>query len=921
MLEVRLIGKFEIKYDGEPVAISSRAAQSLFAYLILNAGTSHRREKLAGLFWPDATEEKARAYLRHELWRIRKALPSNEFLLSDDLGIVFDLSAEYWLDAEALKKLADSASTDELMTSLSTYVGELLPGFYDEWIVIEREHLHAIFEQKMAWLLELLESEKRWPEILEWAERWISFGQGSEAAYRALMVAYNALGDRAKVASTYQRCVKALRELDLEPTEQTHALAFKRTSKLNIPVSLTSFIGREQELKEVAGLLSRSRLVTLTGSGGVGKTRFAIQVATDVLEQFPDGIWFLDLAPLSDPALVPNTLASLLGLRESGELSVTDLLTNYFRFRTALVIFDNCEHLIESCAQLVHSLVTSCEGLSILATSREVLRVSGEIPYRVPSLETPTLETIFAIEVLAQIESVRLFIERATVTSPGFAISQQNALVIAQICQRLDGIPLAIELAAARTNVLTAEHILKRLDNRFNLLTSGLRSALPRHETLHAAIDWSYDLLSEQERILFRRLSVFAGGFTLNAVEAIAAEGAIVQLQVIDLVENLINKSLVRMEERSGDLDVETRYGMLETISEYAREKLRQAGEADILRIRHLEFFLNLVEEIEPKLEGDMQKVWLDRLEAEIDNLRAGLDWALANEDIDVAARFAGALPRFWRVRGVYHMEGFERLKMILDRSDVMRPSAARLKALNAYLSLLWPWGRVTEIQSRGEEALELSMQLGDRRNSAFALLWLGMGATAQGDYPLARSYLEQSLEIWQGLEERTRVAWPFFFLGEVGMLQGDISRAQECYLQAARFWGEVQDHAVLAMPLRRLGQLAMSQGDLLKASAFIKESLQHNWKVQDSRGISMCLAALAALSLSQGESERAVKLLGVVDAVIELTTSLTPFDQQQYEHNVSKLRDQIDRPTFIQAWMEGRGMTLEQAVELALRG
>jgi predicted ATPase len=738
------------------------------------------------------------------------------------------------------------------------------------------------------------------------------------------MLAYDALRDRAKVASTYQRCLRALRELKLEPSEETRALAFRRTSKLNIPLPLTSFIGREEELKEIAGLLSESRLVTLTGSGGVGKTRLAIQVVAEVLDMFPDGVWFLDLAPLSDPVLVPNTLASLLGLREPGDnkLSVTELLINYFRSRTALVIFDNCEHLIETCAQLVNSLLASCENLSILTTSREALRVSGEIPYRVPSLEVPRLNIEPAIDALAKIESVRLFIERAVAISPGIARDPQNVSVIAQICQRLDGIPLAIELAAARVGMLTVEQIVKRLDDRFTLLTRGLRTALPRHQTLHAAIDWSFGLLSEQEQVLFRRLSVFVGGFTLHAAETIAAEGAFVQSQqVIDLLGDLINKSLVRVEERSRDIEVETRYGMLETIWEYAREKLREAGEADMLRIRHLEFFLNMVEELEPKLEGDMQRVWLDQLEAEIDNLRAGLDWALANEDIDAAARFAGALPRFWRVRGVYHMEGFERLKGILDRSDAIRPSAARLKALNAYLSLLWPWGRVTEIQSRGEEALELSMQLGDRRNSAFALLWLGMGATAQGDYPLARSYLERSLEIWQGLEERTHVAWPFFFLGEVGMLQGDISRAEECYLQAARFWGEVQDHAVLAMPLRRLGQLAMSHGDLLKASAFIKESLQHNWKVQDSRGISMCLAALASLSLLQGENERAVKLLGVVDAVIELTTSLTPIDQQQYEHNVSKLRDQIDRPTFIQAWTEGRGMTLEQAVELALRG
>jgi predicted ATPase/DNA-binding SARP family transcriptional activator len=539
MLEVRLIGKLDIKSDGKPVIISSRIAQSLFAYLILTAGTLHRREKLAGIFWPDVTEEKTRAYLRHELWRIRKALSSQlkvDYLIADDISISFNSSSEYWLDVMVFKNLSESASISDLVNALSVCKGQLLPDFYDEWVFQEREHLQAFYEQKMGRLLELLESEKCWPDILEWSEQWISHGQGPEAAYRYLMIAYDALGDRAKVALTYERCVQALRQLDLEPSEQTRALAFKRISKLNIPVPLTSFIGRKDELKEVAHLLSKSRLVTLTGSGGVGKTRLAIQVVADVLDLFPDGVWFLDLAPLADPELLPNTLANLLGLRESGEtkLPVTELLINYFRTRTALVIFDNCEHLIEACAQLVNTLLTSCENLSVLATSREALRAAGEIPYRVPSLEVPQTIIESAMDALTKIESVRLFNERAVVISPGFAISPQNALAIVQICRQLDGIPLAIELAAARTNLLTVEQILKRLDDRFNLLTGGLRSALPRHQTLHGTIEWSYELLSEHERILFIRLAVFRGGWTLEAAESVCSGNGIESNQCIE---------------------------------------------------------------------------------------------------------------------------------------------------------------------------------------------------------------------------------------------------------------------------------------------------------------------------------------------------------------------------------------------------
>jgi hypothetical protein len=294
------------------------------------------------------------------------------------------------------------------MKGLSLFQGELLPGFYDDWVTQEREHLQVIYEKNITRLLELLEKERRWNDILEWAERWISFDQGAETAYRYLMIAYDVLGNRAKVASTYQRCVQALRQLDLEPSEQTRTLALKRNSKLNIPIPLTSFIGREKELKEIVGLFSKSRLITLTGSGGVGKTRLAIHMVADLLNRFLDGIWFLDLSPVSDPALVPSTLARLLGLREptDGSISVSDMLINYFRARIALIIFDNCEHLIESCAQLIHALLTTCEHLSVLATSREALKVTGEVPYRVPSLKFPQPDTTIAVGEISNIESM-----------------------------------------------------------------------------------------------------------------------------------------------------------------------------------------------------------------------------------------------------------------------------------------------------------------------------------------------------------------------------------------------------------------------------------------------------------------------------------------------------------------------------------
>jgi predicted ATPase/DNA-binding SARP family transcriptional activator len=713
MLEVRLISKFDVKCEGKPVIISSRAAQSLFAYLILNAGTSYRREKLAGMFWPDTTEEKARAYLRHELWRIRKTLSSKSninYLLSDDINVSFDSSAAYWLDVTAFIKVGDRVSADELINALSIAEGEFLPGFYEEWTILERDHLQTLFEQKITCLLEMLEKEKRWNEIIDWAERSISSTQDSEAAYRSLMIAYDALGDRAKVASTYERYAKALHELELEPSEETRTLAFKRNPKLNIPILLTSFIGREKELKDVANLLAKSRLVTLTGSGGVGKTRLAIHVVADVLELFPDGVWFLDLAPLSDPALVPYTLVNLLGLRQSAEISLTEILIIYFRLRNALVIFDNCEHLIEACAQLVNLLLISCENLSILATSREALRVSGEIHYRVPSLAIPKAEIEFTIDEFSNMDSVKLFAERAAVISPGFAISPQNALAIAQICQRLDGIPLAIELAAARINVLTVQQILKRLDDRFNLLTDGLRTALPRQQTLRATIDWSYSLLSEKERILFRRLAVFTGGWTLEAAEKVCNGEGIQSGDVLNLLSQLINKSLVVVETE----ELETRYRRLEIIREFAREKLIEATEAGRLQDRHLAFFLKKAEEMEPHLAGTDRSAYLDYLERELDNIRYALEWSISARKGEESLRLFGTLGSFWFVRRHYleGVEWFRRAMMLREMAWKSTQAKALRHAGNLYFAL----ENFSASRNVLRESLEIYREIGDEQ-------------------------------------------------------------------------------------------------------------------------------------------------------------------------------------------------------------
>ncbi len=426
MLEVRFLGQFEIRRAGKPIDISSRPAQSLFAYLILSAGTPHRREKLAGLLWPNSLEETARGNLRHALWQIRKSLSSlssTKYLLADDLSIAFNASMEYWLDASALDKVAEAARADELISALSSYQGELLPGFYEEWVILEREHLYSIFEHNMARLMSLLQEENRWLDIFDWGERWIKLGQKPEPAYRALMSAHAAKGDMSKVAAVYERCVKSLREFGIEPSEQTRALyerlkagkenpetepvvpvreKRKESLRTNLPVPLTSFIGREKEVEDIIKLLGKYRLVTLTGSGGVGKTRLAIQSSNRLLSRFKDGVWWVDLGGLSDPLLVGHEVAKAAGAREESNQPMIETLVKHFGSKQSLIVLDNCEHLILACAQLADRLLSACKNLKLLTTSREALDILGETTWPVPSMSLPAVQESFSVKVLSK---------------------------------------------------------------------------------------------------------------------------------------------------------------------------------------------------------------------------------------------------------------------------------------------------------------------------------------------------------------------------------------------------------------------------------------------------------------------------------------------------------------------------------------
>src|SRR5215216_666932 len=522
----------------------------------------------------------------------------------------------------------------------------------------------------------------------------------------------------------------------------------------NLPIQLTSFIGREKEIVEVKRELLGDRFVTLTGPGGTGKTRLALQVGAELLELFPDGVWLVELASLSDSILVPQTVAAVLGIRESAGRPILTLLTDYLRNKELLLILDNCEHLLSSSAQLVTSLLQACPYLCILATSRESLNIPGEFSFRVPSLSIPEMRHLPSLAELTQYESVQLFIERAEIMQPGFALTDTNAPAITQICQRLDGIPLAIELAVARVKVMPLEQVTARLDNRFRLLTGGSRTALPRHQTLRALIDWSHDLLSKAERTLLRRLSVFAGGWTLEAAEAICAGERLERDEVLDLLTQLVNKSLVISDHES---EAEARYRLLETIRQYARERLVEAGGGEKVRDRHLAYYLKFAERTEPELRGPHQIAWLDRLEKEVDNLRAALEWAL-DVNVEAGLRMASALLWFWHIRSG-KSEGIDWLERALSAavrewdSAPLPPTRAliRGKALNAVGSLMVMHGSSERGRELSEESLELHQKLGSsgQQGIAYALWNLAQAAANDEDIERAKTLSEKSLRLF----------------------------------------------------------------------------------------------------------------------------------------------------------------------------
>jgi predicted ATPase/DNA-binding XRE family transcriptional regulator len=737
-----------------------------------------------------------------------------------------------------------------------------------------------------------------------------------------------------------------------------HLFPTQQPPPTNLPVTeSTPFIGREREIGAIVSRVRREevRLVTLTGPGGCGKTRLAVQAAGDLLDAFPDGVFFVALASLVDPALVVSTIASTLGLQETRGTPLDETLAGYLRAKRLLLVLDNFEHLLGATSVVVH-LLSTCPCLKLVVTSRTVLRLSAEHEYPVPTLSMPDAERVRDPDSLLRYDAVALFVQRARASRPDFGLTHENAPTVVEICRRLDGLPLAIELAAGRVKLFPPRALLQRLSNRLALLTGGARDVPLRQLTLRGTLDWSFNLLEPGEKILFRRLAVFAGGCTLEAVEAVCDLHGDVGIDVLEGIQSLLDKSLVRQEGEQ-----EPRLVMLDTIRDYALEQLLLADNAPAVRARHLDYFVTLAEAAEPQFSGPEQLTWYNRLEQEHDNLRAALEWARSSGDIDAGLRLAGAAAWFWYVRG-HWTEGRAWLEAMLSRPEAAAKATTRQRALVQAGLLAHVMGDETVGDARVQESITLGRDLRPAGNHFLAIalaqqaLFL-LGRDAEG----ARQLVAESLVISRDMQDRSVIALGLYCLGEVALQQRDYREAQARFEESLAAFREVGDrlffagvfaalgmlhyrqgeydaaraHLEDALTIMRacgvkgdllqylyyLGQVAVGQGEVERAKACFAEGLGLARERGDAAFVGLCLQGFAEIAEAGGQLDRAARLFGAAEAQVEESGGIRGrfVDLTTFQRDLHTARARLQGATLDAAWTAGRHMSLPQAVEDAL--
>lgn len=980
MARLYLLGAFRLEVAGQPVSLPTRKAESLLAYLALHPEpTGHSRERLAALFWGDSPDADARRSLRVALTGLRKALAGEPFA-GDRASIGFDPAYPLWVDALTLEDLSRRylAGGDEGLLAACTvlYQGDLLADHYDDWLTLPRDRLRSCYQQALRAQVERRRERGDYIAAAEAANRLLSLDPADESAHQQLMFCYLALGDRTAARRQYEACVAALRdELAVPPSDETEALAAwievspptqrpRAGRRGNVPLPLTRLVGRQEALTGLEQLLTspngRPRLVTLTGPGGNGKTRLAQEAGHLLAGRFRDGAWWADLVPLADPAQVPAAVARVLGVAESADETVEDALADHLHDRELLLILDNCEHLVVAAAGLAAHLLHRCPDLRILATSRETLGVPGERAYPVAPLPVPPAGRNPSVVELDRSPAVALFVARAADHQPGFCLTQENGPTIAHICRRLDGIPLAIELAAARVSALSVRQIADRLDDRFRLLRSSTRTAQPRQQTLQALMDWSYDLLTPEEQAMFRRLAVFAGGWGLDAAEAVYCATATRSAdhfcadEVLDLLGQLAAKSLLV----TGETPEGARYGFLETILVYARQRLADPVEAMAAANAHLAYFLRLAQRIEPELRGPEMHDRLAQLGCEHDNLRAALTWAFA-ADADPprrldGLRLAAALELFWYTQGLGR-EGRRWLEEALARAPADAPEEAIARAHAAAGTMAWLLGDLDTATAHHQAALTGYRALGDSRGEAWAMgnLAVCMNQRSPADEALrmyaeaasrargAGAHWEQALILnnWSAalidldradeaiplLEESAAnlrqigdewaASHPTLNLVEIAIQRDECDRAGRLLDDMTLLADRLGIESLSAAVRLRRGLLHLRLGQPAVAANAYRAALQSYIEIDDRAEAIRCLEGLALAFAGLGAGDRAARLLAAADAQrAVLDSTRQPVEAAAIQRCRAQLHQRLAPAVLAEAQKAGRHLTLEDA-------
>jgi predicted ATPase/DNA-binding SARP family transcriptional activator/DNA-binding CsgD family transcriptional regulator len=970
-VRIWLLGGFEVWVGQRSIDEAEwrlKKATSLLKLLALAPGHRLHREQATERLWPGSSPQAAANNLHYAMHVARRTLESaaTANTASRHLTLRGDLLALcpgglLWVDVEAFEHAAATARRSgepaAYRAAVELYAGDLLPeDIYEPWAEEKRGQLRQSYHALLLELSGLHEEHEEYGPAIEALRRVAADEPTRVEAHAGLMRLYALAGQPHEAILQYERLRRVLLErFDEEPGVEIRRLHEAiRTGKFpadpfpsadrpstelsylapnNLPAPLTSFVGREEELLEAKRLLSMTRLLTLTGAGGSGKTRLALEVARDLSGAYPEGAWFAELAPLSDPDLVAQAVAQALGVREQPGRALTDTLADHLRAKEELLlVVDNCEHLVDAAAHLAADLLGSCPRLRILATSREPLGVPGEAVWTVPPLSVPGEDREPTVESLMRTEAVRLFLDRARSRLPGFGLIAENAGAVARVCRKLEGIPLAIELAAARMGALAVEQVAQRLEDSLNVLTGGSRTAESRQQTLRATLDWSHGLLSEPERTLFGRLSVFAGGWTLEAAEEVCSGEGIERDDVLDLLSRLVDKSLVVAEAgREGAL----RYRMLEPIRQYALEKLVEGGATQLIRERHVEYYLALAggvgaEEADAtELRRGRPAAWFGRMEAERDNFRAALSWSLDSEEktdgrrARLGLRLAVLLWWFWHT-GDHQSEGRRYLERAASRTSG-DPAATRLRA-RALSGAAWIALYQADYEASkafAEECLVLYRRVGDGEGVASGLTDLGYVALLgqRDDIPLP-AVIGELMELKPQINSPNTLAYVLVLEGILAASQADWERAVTLHEEALELFREIGDRQGTVSCLGHLGLLALVQGDFERALRLQRESLRQGWDADHKIPIQVSLFGLACVAARLGQPIRAARVWGASEGMQDaygvypapITYSLT-----DYEGLLAAARSQVEEQTWSAAWAEGKAMPLERAVEYAL--